>query len=250
MISWPKSWIVGATLALLSGNASRGSQVDQQYVPPTINGGGNILGLRVDSAQTFTVGATGELSGFDIWVTRQQNVLQPLLFDVRRTLAGAPVDSNTGPDILASGQLPAESIAESRPFDPPSGYGPLAAAIIDLHSPHLAPEALVHVDLDSLNIAVTQGEILAIVLRTEDPNDFRGIGYVWHGKSPGEYDGGSQYYRSSADNSWHSFDPFPTFSTDMAFRTYVQQIPEPHGAMLCVLAVLFGGVATVLSRRC
>jgi hypothetical protein len=59
--------------------------------------------------------------------------------------------------------------------------------------------------------------VLAIMLRTKDPNDFRGIGYVWHGKSPSEYAGGAQYHRSSADNIWHTLDAFESLSGDQAF---------------------------------
>jgi hypothetical protein len=186
-----------------------------------------------------------------MWVTRRENNLRPLLFDVRRTQGGIPTDANTGRDIVASGELPAESIAVSRPFDPPSSTGGYIApaAIIDLYSPHLAPAFLIQVDLSSFDIRVSQGEVLAIVLRTEDPHDFRGLGYVWHGKSPGEYPRGSHYHRSHADNLWHTLDPFGSLANDQAFRTYVRPIPEPRAEVLWLAAGLCGWMGSTNRLR-
>ncbi len=178
-----------AVLALTVSRTAGGALIDQHYVPATTNSHG-IVGAsqHVHTAQTFTVGINGMLVGFDMWVTRHANVREPLLIDIRRTLSGVPVDANSGPDILASGVLRADLIAISKPFDPPPGLS-IGSPFIDLDGPHLAPMALVHIDLSDSRFSVFQGDVLAIVLRSDDPNLFRGFTYVWHGHSPGEYEG-------------------------------------------------------------
>ena len=235
-----KRVILAAIVALSANVTATGEQIDQQYVPPTINGYG-IVGAaqRVDTAQTFTVGITGLLSAVDVWVTRHETVSQPLLFDIRRTLGGIPVDVDSGPGILASGAVAAQLVAVSRPFDPPSGVTS-DSRIIDLNGPYLAPEALVHVDLRTFGISVSESEVLAIVLRSDDPNEFRGYTYAWHGKSPGQYHRGAEYSRSTVDNIWYTLDIVESLSFDHAFRTYVDVIPEPKTAMLLLAYALLG----------
>jgi hypothetical protein len=222
-----------AILALMVSRTTGGALIDQQYVPATTNSHG-IVGA---TAQTFTVGANGILVGFDMWVTRHENVSEPLLFDIRRAQSGVPVNADSGPDILASGVLPADLIGISKPFDPPPGLS-IGSRFIDLDGPHLAPDALVHIDLSDTRFSVFQGEVLAIVLRSDEPNLFRGFTYVWHGHSPGEYQGGAGAFRSTADHKWYALENVGSLSSDHAFRTYVQPITEPRTAMLLIAGVL------------
>jgi hypothetical protein len=228
--------------AVLAGRANLivcGAQIDQQYVPATTNGYG-IVGAsqQVHAAQTFTVGTTGILSGIDVWVTRHDNVSEPLLVDIRTTMAGVPVNADAGPDVLARRTLPAAVVAVSRPFDPPPGLSH-SSRFIDLEAPHLAPEALVHIDLSDSQVPVIQGQVLAIVLRSDEPNLFRGFTYAWQGKSPGEYLGGAASYRSTADNVWYALDENSgPLSSDYAFRTYIEPIPEPPTVIVCLLAIV------------
>ncbi len=138
---------------------------------------------------------------------------------------------------FSRGVLPADVIAISRPFDPPPGLS-IGSPFIDLDGPHLAPEALVHIDLSDSRFSVFQGDVLAIVLRSDEPNLFRGFTYVWHGHSPGEYEGGAGSYRSTADHEWRTLENVGSLSSDHAFRTYIVPIPEPRTAMLLVAGIL------------
>src|SRR5438045_2571089 len=144
------------------------------------------------------------LTGFDIWVDRQPGVTQPLLYDIRTTPAGAPSDPDSGGNILASGSLPAIV------FDtgPGSTFQPL-------------PSGLPHVDLGS-GIPVTVGEILAIVLRSDDPGIHNGLTYNWHGTSPGGYLGGSAFLRTNGTWQLQVY--------DQIFRSYV--VAEPSAGAL------------------
>jgi hypothetical protein len=191
--------------------------IDQQYVPATTNQFANVgVGNVVDWAQTFTVGITGTLTGFDVWVDRQPEVSQPLLFDIRTTLAGAPSDPDTGPNVLASGSLPASMF------------------LADEGSPGSPPSILLHVELSSRSFSVVAGQVLAIALRSDDPGAVTSLTYNWHGNEPGAYTRGSAYLRVAG--GWE-----PQV-TDQVFRAYVNPIPEPSAALLLIFAVASAGV--------
>jgi hypothetical protein len=226
-------------LAVTVSRTTGGALIDQHYVPAMANAHG-IVGAsqHVHAAQTFTAGATGMLSGIDVWVTRHENVSEPLLFDIRTTMAGVPVRADSGPDILTSRILRPTVIAISRPFDPPPGLSP-SPGFIDVDAPNLASEALLHIDLSDSHVSVVQGQVMALVVRSDEPQLFRGYTYVWHGKSPGEYLGGAACYRSTADNVWYALDESSgSLSSDYAFRTYIEPVPEPPTAIVGLLALV------------
>lgn len=186
--------------------------VDQQYVPATTNQFSNVgAGNVVDWAQIFTVGITGTLTGFDVWVDRQSEVSLPLLFDIRTTLAGAPTEPDSGPNVLASGSLPANMF------------------LADEGTTGSPPGSLPHIELLSQSFAVVAGHVLPIALRSDDPGAPSTLAYNWHGNEPGAYARGSAYLRVA--------DGWEPHVSDQVFRTYVTPIPEPPAALLSMVAV-------------
>ena len=147
-----KFQIVSAVCLVLLLAADGFAIVDQQFAP----GSRNIIasvgtGNTSDKAQTFTVGITGKLTGLDVWVDRRPAVVQPLVMDIRRTQAGVPSEADTGPDILASEALPATLfVTAPGAIDPP-------------------PATLSHIELNAKSFPVVAGDVLAIVLRSDDP---------------------------------------------------------------------------------
>lgn len=101
------------------------------------------------------------------------------------------------------------------------------------------------VDFSSSNVKVKSGELLAIVLRTEDDTG----GYNWQGGSVDEYVGGKAFYRGYAASEpkgefieyRHSLN---NTSADFGFRTYVV-VPEPATGLLLLVAIC----ASVIWRR-
>jgi hypothetical protein len=188
--------------------------IDQQFVPANWGTESNVgAGNIVDWAQTFTVGISGLLTGFDVWVDRPSAVTMPLLYDIRKTFAGVPTEPDTGSDILASGSVNALSIPVYSNGNPRS---PLS-----------------HVDISSF--PVTVGDVLAIVLRSDDPGTgCCGYTYSWMGDDPASvYIRGNAFIRAPGG----IFDNWTIQDQDQAFRTYVNAIPEPSCATLIVLAV-------------
>ena len=159
---------------------------------------------RSDKAQTFTVGTTGTLVQADVEIQRWPSPTQggipipigDLVFDIRRTTGGVPINDNTL--ALASIKVSADSIPTTRGW--------------------------FSFDINSFDIFVTSGDILAIVLRSESNNL---IDYGWFGgldHFEDTYDLGN-HYRSSS--TW-------TLSSgkDVGFKTYVEPIPEPSTLFL------------------
>ncbi|WP_428304001.1 hypothetical protein [Lacipirellula sp.] len=216
-----------ALLAAYYAPATTSASLDQYFTPSTVSGALNVGDSnQVDWAQTFTVGMTGTLSGFDIWIERHPTVQLPLLFDIRTTSGGLPTLSDVGPHILIAGEKAASDIP------------------VDRHDLSL-PLELVHFDLSSASIAVTVGDVLAIVLRSDDPSGQPdGLTYSWFAASAGGvnpfYPGGESYAFSGG---W--FD-LPA-AGDAVFRTYVTPIPEPTACCLLGLGCVMFGMAR--SRR-
>jgi hypothetical protein len=190
-----KPTVTLAFVALLASSCfASTSMVDQQYVPTTANTNGN-LADDLDFSQVFTVGIRGELTGIDVLMFRDDGVSDPLLLDVRRTVAGKPTDADSGPNILASGIVNASDIPLGR-----------------------NPNNYIHFELTP-SVPVEVGDILAFVLQT---NDTPVVGYSWIG-DPGTYSGGNEYYRATfVGNTWTMREKFG------GFRTYVAAVPEPH----------------------
>jgi len=86
-------------------------------------------------AQTFTVGITGKLTRFDVDIAGTQPNL-PALWDIRRTVAGVPVQGNFGS--LAFGSFPSSNA--------PSSY------------------SFFTVNLGSGGLSVSEGEVLSAIL--------------------------------------------------------------------------------------
>jgi hypothetical protein len=194
--------------------------VDQQNVQVDVAlglsnvGAGNV----VDWAQTFTVGLTGSLVGVDLWVTRYEVVTLPLLFDIRRAQGGKPTEADSGANILASAALPANMI-------------PIFPVLV---SPSTS---FSHIDLTRSPVPVKAGDILAIVLRSDDPGIDGGSAYSWHNSGADAYPGGGSFLRL--------FTVFAGPGTfDQNFRTYVDPVPEPSTWLL-----VLGAVSLLLLRR-
>lgn len=204
--------------------------IDQQYVPPTSNVWGNVGSAGgVDQAQTFTVGTTGFLTGFDIWATRDQATTLPLLFDIRRTTGGTPTEPDSGLDILATGSLAAAQFG-----------------LTDLNDPS-TPAVLTHVDLNAQSFSVVAGEVLAIVLRSDAPSPGPMLSaYSWRGLAEGQYGGGAAYGRTTGVWSLSQI-PVPTRFVDRVFRTYVDAVPEPSSS--CLLATAAASLSYMLRMR-
>jgi hypothetical protein len=187
--------------------------VDQQNVPPTPNGAANVgVANAVDVAQTFTVGISGRLTGFDLWVERTINVTHPLLYDFRLTEAGVPTEPDTGDNILASGILDA-GLFEVGVF---SGFTVKP------------PDDLLHVNLET-PFEVQVGDVLALALRSDDPE--AGC-YIWHISGDNPYAPGRTYSRIHP--KWLPLD-LGNFDLDAVFRTYV--VPQPSSAYLFGIAL-------------
>lgn len=153
---------------------------------------------RLDKAQTFTVGITGTLTRVDVDISRGSTA--DLLFDIRPTVAGVPVESDG--ITLAAVTVPASNIPTTRGF--------------------------FSVDINSFGVSVTAGEILAIVLRSDLDQV---LDYTWYGHTIDGYALGHHFFRHPP--GW----PRPTWWSDVAgsdlgFKTFVEPVPVPSTLLL------------------
>ncbi len=206
-------------------------QIDQQYVPPTSDNWTDIVAASPtipwgdEWSQVFTAGMSGRFTGFDVWVERDADVTQPLFFDIRTTKAGKPTEPDTGPNILVSGSIAADSV-------------PLGTS-----SNEVLPTFL-HVDIDTLLINITAGDTLAITLSTiTNPATFHH--YWWRGNVQGGYASGAAFGRAYGGSIKNA--AWQQYSIDEMFRTYVLAIPEPSTTWLCVLGLT--GYMSACRRR-
>jgi len=136
-----------------------------------------------------------------------------LLFDVRATTGGdAPIESDA--TTLASLTVPAATVPTTFEF--------------------------FSVDVSGFGIAVTPGEILAIVLRgTQADTDYGWAGFVLN-----PYPAGAAYFRNASAG-------FPTWTLegvdDLGFKTFVAAAPEPSTVVL--LGAGLGTLVGVTWRR-
>jgi hypothetical protein len=157
---------------------------------------GFLIGGGADLAQTFTVGASGNLTRIDLQINGRSGVTQPILVDIRATVGGLPSDGNS--IVLATATVPANLV--------PTTVGASAT-----------------VDFSATPIAVQAGEVLAIVLRTSETV---GI-YSWNGASASDgsgaqlYAAGAGLFRNTSNTTWRSV-VGPTASGDFGFRTFVE----------------------------
>jgi hypothetical protein len=208
------STIVAATPAsadpIVVANAT--PVLDQSFEGPSRL---DFLGLNVSGAfawaQTFTVGISGELAAIHVLVSASPDATAPLLFDLRQTHSGVPATGNL--DVLASVVVPRATVSSSHAF--------------------------VTVDLSALDVPVTVGDRLAIVLQSPGP----GIHYEWAGDGTcpvcGDptYARGELFFRLSETDAWRS-EP-----GDAGFRTFVRvgdvaATPEPATFLLLAAGIV------------
>jgi hypothetical protein len=157
----------------------------------------NQVGDRGDKAQTFTVGIAGTLVRVDVFLNRHGGATHDILADVRATTGGVPGESND--DVLGSVVVPGSQVT-------------VDGAVV--------PESFGRVSIP-FNVAVAVGDVLAIVLRSSQPEPGR---YAWQEFNIGSpsYPGGDMFARggivdeSGEDGTWH-LNP-----SDFAFETYVR----------------------------
>lgn len=166
-----------------------------------------------DHAKTFRVQNSGAITRVEVRVGRGTTPGGPLLFDLRTTRPdGSPSDDGPGV-VLATGSTMA--VTEGWP-------------------------AYQWISFDNLNVPVTFGEMLAIVLQTD-----AGGYYGWGCRIGGTYADGLMYRRATGASIptgglWTSQGGF-----DTAFKVWIDtSIPEP--ASLGLLGV---GSAAILSAR-
>ena len=162
--------------------------VDQSYEPDSTT----LETDRLDKAQAFIVGITGTLVRVEVDIARHSGAESDLLFDIRPTIGGVPIESDDMS--LVSVRIPADAVPTTR--------------------------GMVSIDLSSLGVSVTAGEVLAIVLRS-NPDV---ASYSWFGTHTiNGYAPGHHYFRHPP--AW----PRPRWTSaapgdDMGFRTFV--VPE------------------------
>jgi hypothetical protein len=181
--------------------------LDQRYMPSQEDG------LTIDRsqtvAQTFEVGLSGALDRVEVELARNVSPgPDGMTLEIRATLPnGSPTTS-----ALASVFVPAADVSTSFHF--------------------------MDIDLGPFSLMVTQGERLAVVLRSDiDP---QGNPFVWRGDAPGGYTHGTVYI----DRGTEGFGLLSGY--DLGFRTYMDTtvIPEPSS-----LALLFSAAGVLIFRR-
>lgn len=92
------------------------------------------------------------------------------------------------------------------------------------------------VNLTQFGIHVQMGDVLAMVLHSDEPDYYHG--YLWHTtvQGVGSYSGGQWFHRErTGANTWGTGLPSATY--DAAFHTFVT-VPEPSIIVLLGTAVL------------
>jgi hypothetical protein len=171
----------------------------------------------IDKAQTFTVGLAGYLTRVDVKLhTAGGTPVEDVLFDIRTTAAGVPTEPDAGANILFSAVIPKTTV----PFAPIFGDVPWTT-----------------VDLGPASFLVAPGDVLAICLRSEDPNTNPFFTNYWlAGNWMNPYASGKEYYRYFGNQfpqiTWTNDEE----DYDFFFRTYVDAeapaVPEPASVLL------------------
>jgi MYXO-CTERM domain-containing protein len=175
-----------------------GPIIDQQ-LDPTTKPDGTLeqhAGISDEShkAQTFTVDLTGQLTRIDAYIYRtSEDVTASLHIDVRRTAAGVPLEDDG--DLLASATLSASEVPTTAGF--------------------------LSIDVSAAGVTVTDGDVLALVLRSE--NDATTASpYMWEGAgSRNLYRQGSHFVRTSTYPTWTDLATVQATVSDLGFATVV-----------------------------
>jgi len=188
--------------------------LDQEY--DSIGAGSSssaTIDSATDRAQTFTVGLAGVLDSIGLQVVREDaSTTADLLFDVRGTSVGVPIESNA--TTLASVMVPATEI-------------PLALGAGEFFT----------VDVISSGIAVNPGEVLAVVLSAPDATTALNRYRWFNGPNADDYPDGDPYSRTTG--TW------TLESSDGGIQALIV-IPEPSSSVSLIAGI---GILLVLARR-
>jgi len=188
--------------------------IDQEY--DSIGAGSSssaTIDSATDRAQTFTVGLAGVLDRVGLQVVREDaSTTADLLFDIRNTSAGVPIESNA--TTLASLTIPASEV-------------PLALGAGEFFS----------VDVISSAIAVNPGEVLAVVLSAPDAATALNRYQWFNGPNADDYPDGDPYSRTTG--TW------TLESSDGGLQTLIV-FPEPPTSLSLLAGV---GILLALARR-
>lgn len=174
-----------------------------------------VSGTAQDIGQSFTVGVTGELVSLELQLGHEwAGIVDPLLVDVRPVDAeGVPLADDAS--FLALVAIPPSAVAQG-------------AGIPTVWHTIVLPEP----------ISVVAGQVLAVVLRSDDPArswepGFE-FGYLWAGQEE-IYDGGEGFFRISrpSGDAWNT-----GFPEDFSLRTYVEPVPAPPLSLVLGAALL------------
>jgi len=211
---WTRLVALAFSLFWIECCAAAISQVDQSNVVSTSSTLYHDVASIWPTAQTFRMGTTGFITRIDVEVYRQGQTTLPLLFDLRPTSAGVPVDGEGSS--LFSTSLDALNIPQIRTT---VGY--------------------TQVDLSGAAIYANAGDVFAITLRSDEP-DTLGHYYLWHccSQFANTYPNGAIFEEQSG-GAWNK----RADDTDGAFISYVLA-PEAGS-----LAGVMGLVCVGLVRR-
>lgn len=210
-IASPLAPLLGLLLLVAAvPDAARAGPILDQSFDPGPPGPGSLtagIGAGFDRAQTFTAGLGGRLTRVEVLIERHPLGSSALLFEVRRTAGGAPLEPDGEP--LASLVVPASGIAPGRQF--------------------------VGFDLSPSGLIVAPGDVLAWSLRLPGGDS----DYTVFGRIGDPYERGSAFSRGPVPAMWTALGP-PGVGSDLGFRTFVDPVvvAEPTGLTLSVIGGL------------
>lgn len=152
-------------------------------------GAGIGLGVAAEAAQSFTVGGDGVLTGIDVQIFKGSNATKKLTLEVRSTDQSLPAEKAVG--ILLRKHIDPALLPEAQP-------------------------AFIHVDLREYCQRVKSGEVLAIVLVSQEEIG----GYGWQTAEGNRYGGGQRYARSRQSPNW-GLNAKDMAGHDLGFKTYI-----------------------------